>query len=137
MRALTLGLAATAALALSGCATHRLGDRARPDEFAVTRAAPLVVPPDFNLTPPKPGQPNPNASDVRQQAIQALFGGPSPRSEAEQQLLKVAGNDAAAPGARSVAGDPNTVVVDKGPLTQTILAVPEGDGAEARTSVPK
>jgi hypothetical protein len=36
-----------------------------------------------------------------------------------------------------VVGDPDTNVVDKGNVTQTILAVPEGDGQEARTSTPQ
>jgi hypothetical protein len=40
-------------------------------------------------------------------------------------------------GRALVVGDPNTVVVDKGATTQTILAVPEGDGQEARTSTPQ
>ena len=31
-------------------------NRERPDEFAVQRQAPLVVPPDFTLTPPAPGE---------------------------------------------------------------------------------
>jgi hypothetical protein len=102
----------------------------------VARNAPLVVPPDFALTPPRPGEAAP-ATDSRTQAIQALFGGPAPRSAAEQQILQQSGVSSAAPGARSVVGDPQTTVVDKGTTTQTILAVPEGDGQEARTSTPK
>ncbi len=39
-------------------------------------------------------------------------------------------------GARSVAGDPNTEVVDKGPLTQTILAAPTGDAPQASVQTP-
>jgi hypothetical protein len=52
-------------------------------------------------------------------------------------LLQQSNAGNAAPGARSVVGDPNTVVVDKGATTQAILAVPEGDGQEAKTSTPK
>jgi hypothetical protein len=36
-----------------------------------------------------------------------------------------------------VVGDPGTNVVDKGATTQTILAVPEGDGQEARVETPQ
>jgi hypothetical protein len=36
-----------------------------------------------------------------------------------------------------VVGDPNTNVVDKGAVTQTILAVPEGDGQESRVTTPQ
>ena len=134
MRIVNLALAASAStLLLAGCAS---GGRSAPDEFAVARNAPLVVPPDFALTPPRPGEAAP-ATDSRTQAIQALFGGPAPRSAAEQQILQQSGVSSAAPGARSVVGDPGTTVVDKGTTTQTILAVPEGDGQEARTSTPQ
>lgn len=137
MRIVKIGLAATAAsLVLAGCGTSGGLYRDRPDEFAVARNAPLVVPPDFALTPPRPGEAAP-ATDSRAQAIEALFGGPAPRSAAETTLLREAEGDRAAVGARSVVGDPNTVVVDKGATTQTILQVPEGDGQEARVSTPQ
>lgn len=137
MRIVNLALAASAgSLLLAGCASGGLGGRNSPDEFAVGRNAPLVVPPDFALTPPRPGEATP-ATDSRNQAIQALFGGPAPRSAAEQQLLQQSNAAGSAPGARSVVGDPGTTVVDKGTTTQTILAVPEGDGQEARTSTPQ
>ncbi len=137
MRITNLALAAATSALVAGCASGGgLSGRNAPDEFAVARNAPLVVPPDFALTPPRPGEATP-ATDSRNQAVQALFGGPAPRSAAEQQVLRESGTAAAAPGARSVVGDPNTTVVDKGATTQTILAVPEGDGQEARTSTPK
>ena len=137
MRITNLALAAAASAVLAGCASGGgLLGRNSPDEFAVARNAPLVVPPDFALTPPRPGEATP-ATDSRNQAIQALFGGPAPRSAAEQQVLRESEANSAAPGARSVVADPNTTVVDKGTTTQTILAVPEGDGQEARTSTPQ
>jgi hypothetical protein len=128
--------ASAAAMLLAGCQSRGLY-RDRPDEFAVARNAPLVVPPDFALTPPRPGEATPASSDGRAQALQALFGGPAARSASEQQMLQQSEADRAAPGARSVVGDPNTVVVDKGQTTQTILAVPEGDGQEAKVSTPQ
>jgi hypothetical protein len=138
MRIANLILAASAASLLAGCTGGAgLFNRKSPDEFAVTRTAPLVIPPDFALTPPQPGQAAPVGADSRSQAIEALFGGAAPRSGAEQQLLSAADRTQAAPGARSVVGDPNTTVVDKGQVTQTILAVPEGDGQEARVSTPQ
>lgn len=138
MRIAKIGLAAAAAtLLLSGCANRGLTGRHGPDEFAVARNAPLVIPPDFALAPPAPGQPQPVGADSRTQALQALFGGPAPRSEAEQQLLEQADTGSTTVGARSMAGDPETNVVDKGQTTRTILAVPEGDGQEARVSTPQ
>jgi hypothetical protein len=137
MRIAKLGLAAAAAtMLLPACGTS-LANRQRPDEFAVARNAPLVIPPDFSLAPPAPGQPQPVGADSRSQALQALFGGPAPRSESERQMLDAAGTGGATIGARSTAGDPNTNVVDKGQVTQTILALPEGDGQEARVSTPQ
>jgi len=133
---LILGVSA-ASLLVGACGTTMFGGRNRPDEFAVARSAPLVVPPDFALTPPVAGAPSPAATDSRVQAIEALFGGPARRSASETQLLRDAESDRAAPGVRSVAGDPNTVVVDKGVTTQTILAVPEGDGQEASVQTPQ
>jgi hypothetical protein len=140
MRNVTAALALSATtLLLSGCASGGglFGNHDRPDEFAVARAAPLVVPPDFALTPPRPGEPAAQMADSRTQALQALFGGPAPRSTAEQQVLSAADANDAALGARSVAGDPNTNVVDKGAVTQTIIAAPEGDGQEASVSTPQ
>jgi hypothetical protein len=138
MRNVKLGLAApAAALLLSACGTGGVLGRDRPDEFAVTRNAPLVIPPDYALTPPRPGEQTPQAADARTQALEALFGGPAPRSESERSLLDSAGGDRVALGARSVAGDPSTTVVDKGTVTQTILAAPSGPGREATATTPQ
>lgn len=132
-----LALAATAALLVAGCAGGGPFGRGRgPDEFAVARNAPLAVPPDFALTPPRPGEPDVGAQDPRVQALQALFGGPQPRSAVENNLLQVARADRAALGARSVAGDPRTAVVSRGTLVQTMLQLPSGDGQEAALTVP-
>jgi hypothetical protein len=131
-------LGATAvALLLAGCSSNPL-KRSRPDEFAVARQQPLIVPPDFALTPPKAGEPATATADSRAQATQALFGGPAPRSPVETQVLKDAGADRADPGARSVVGDPNTPVVDKGTTTQTIISAPATTtGQEATVSTPQ
>ncbi|MEO5612112.1 MAG: DUF3035 domain-containing protein, partial [Sphingomicrobium sp.] len=65
------------------------------------------------------------------QAIEALFGGPAPRSSAETSMLESAGRDRAAVGAKSSAGDPNTRIVDKGTVTAQILATTQGDSSVA------
>ncbi|CAA9519786.1 MAG: FIG00635890: hypothetical protein [uncultured Sphingomonas sp.] len=131
--ALTVALAT---LALAGC-TSLFGSRANKlDEFAVARNAPLVIPPDYTLTPPAPGTATLSASDAQQQAIQALFGGPAPRSASEVSLLEKAGADRAALGIRSQAGDAATQIVDKGATTQTIIAAPQGDSQVASVQTP-
>jgi len=137
MRRLTIVLSATGAAALlAGCGSDPL-NRSRPDEFAVARQQPLIVPPDFALVPPRAGEPAAATADSRNQAVQALFGGPAPRSQVESQILRDAGADRSDPGARSVAGDPNTPVVDKGATTQTIINAPAGTGQEATVATPQ
>jgi hypothetical protein len=128
-------LAVPAALAVSGCALFG-GGGAKLDEFRVARNAPLVIPPDYSLTPPRPGTASLTAEGAQQQAVQALFGGPAPRPASETSLLEKAGADRVALGARSVAGSPDTQVVDKGPLTQTILSAPVADGQVASVQTP-
>ena len=136
MRLSRLVISGSAALLLAGCGAGGPFGRDRPDEFAVGRNAPLVVPPDFALTPPRPGQAD-AGNDPRGQALQALFGGPQARSDVENQMLDAAGVDRAALGARSTAGDPSTAVVNRGALVQTILQLPQGDGQEASVQVPQ
>jgi hypothetical protein len=113
------------ALALGGCSIFGSGQPKSLDEFAVARNAPLVIPPDYSLTPPVAGTVSATAESAQAQAIEALFGGPAPRSSTETSLLERAGRDRAALGARSVAGDPDTRVVDKGQTTLTIINAPE------------
>ena len=121
MRKILTGLALTAALATTGCTAHR----ARvPDEFAVARNAPLIIPPDFSLAPPVAGTAGLSAGDAQQQAIDALFGGPAPRSQAEMSMLDVAGRSNAPIGIRSTVWDPDTRIVDKGAETLQILSAP-------------
>ncbi len=129
-------LVAVSAVALTGCGV--IGGRPQaPDEFQVARNAPLVIPPDYSLTPPVAGTAALTPQDAQQQAIDALFGGPAPRSQSESHLLDRAGRDRTAIGARSTAGDPDTRVVDKGPVTTAILNAPEADGQIASAQVPQ
>ena len=60
MRKIPALIVATAVSALlAGCGSGGgLMNRDRPDEMAVQRQAPLVIPPDFALTPPAPGAPH-------------------------------------------------------------------------------
>jgi hypothetical protein len=128
-------LVAGGAAALASCGSVGGAiSRDRPDEFAVQRQAPLVVPPDFQLVPPAPGAPRPTEGTAAQQALEALFGGSAPRSAVEVSALRRAGTPE--PGIRSTVGDPATFAVDKGTATRTIVTAPEGDGQEARAVIP-
>ncbi|MDG2002953.1 MAG: DUF3035 domain-containing protein [Novosphingobium sp.] len=131
LRALILAGVGTAMLAACGGGGGVLS-RERPDEFAVQRQTPLIIPPDFALTPPKPGEPRPAERSLEQQTLDALFGGPAARSKVESNTISRAGD--AAPGIRSNVGDRDTNTVAKGRVTRDIIAAPEGDGREAQTS---
>ncbi len=126
---LALAIAGTALT--SGCGVSNLANRTRPDEFAVQRQAPLVVPPDFALVPPQPGAPRPGGRTGQQEALAAMFGGPAPRSAVERSALSQAGTPES--GIRSTVADPKTNTVDKGGVTRDIIAAPQGDGREAQT----
>ena len=122
-----------AAFSTAGCAVLR-GGSSTPDEFAVARNAPLIIPPNYTLAPPVAGTAG-TATDVQQQAIDAIFGGPAPRSQGETSLLDKAGRDIAQIGIRSTAWDPDTRIVDKGPITLSILSVPPQNSDVASAQV--
>ena len=133
MRKLAALILISAATLLSACGGGGgLFNRDRPDEFAVQRQMPLVVPPDFALTPPQPGAPRPANTNTQSQTLDALFGGQSPRSEIEKNTTSRAGSPATS--IRSAVGDPATNTVAKGEVTRDILAAPQGDGQAAQTS---
>ena len=127
MRKVIILTLAASAVTLSGCG---LGKRKSLDEFAVARNAPLVIPPDAGTVTLSP-------EGAQSQAIEALFGGPAPRSAIESSMLDSAGRDRAALGARSIAGDNETRIVDKGATTQAIIAAPQGDGQDASAQTPQ
>jgi hypothetical protein len=128
-------LLASGSILLAACgAGGGVFNRDRPDEFAVQRQAPLVVPPDFTLTPPAPGAPRPTEGTAAEQALEALFGGPAPRSRIEASLIDRAGS--ADPSIRSTVGDTGTNTVAKGRVTRDIIAALEGDGQSASTVIP-
>ena len=75
---MALGLGALALAATLSACEGGIGDalglgKNAPDEFAVVRSAPLTLPPDFTLRPPRPGEARPNEESVREQAKVALF----------------------------------------------------------------
>ncbi|RVQ67218.1 DUF3035 domain-containing protein [Croceicoccus ponticola] len=133
LKSALLVLASSATLAGCGAGLN-IFNRDAPDEMAVSRQAPLAVPPDFALVPPTPGAPRPQEPTASQQALEALFGGPAARSGVETSALLKAGQ--AEPGIRTAVGDFSTHTVDKGVVTRDIIAAPSGDGREARAVIP-
>ncbi len=90
-------------------------DRTTPDEFRVVTIAPLVVPPEYSLRPPQPGELR--AEDIFQdrQAQRALFGDfeASNASDAEILLAARAGAADANPDVRALIDGETAAVVRK------------------------
>lgn len=114
------------ALLLAGCETGGLSrtfglTRDAPDEFMVTTRAPLSLPPDYNLRPPRPGAPRPQEQSEQRQAEEilvpqtALGGGNGGASSAGQSaLLQQSGASAPADIRRRVDRDARLDKADEG-----------------------
>ncbi len=116
--ALAATLLSLAGAGLSGCAgaSQALGlSKTVPDEFRVVAKAPLVVPPDFALRPPRPGEPRPQELQPESQARVALFGAreATTRSAGETLLANKAGAEKADPLIRYVMDDEFGAVAHK------------------------
>src|SRR6201989_3451337 len=99
-----------AAAGLAGCTSTRqaLGmNKVTPDEFRVVTKAPLVLPPDYALRPPAPGEPRPQELQPESAARTALLGQREGevRSDGEKLLVAKAGADKADPLIRYVVDD--------------------------------
>lgn len=113
---------------LAGCSTWREATGANkdsPDEFAVVTKAPLIIPPDFNLKPPRPGAPPANQVSSTDAAQAALYNTdpataaasiPGNMSSGEKLLLAYAGAGNADSSIRQViaADNRNMQAADEG-----------------------
>ena len=109
-RVMTAAILTAALAATAGCQSTKqaLGmQKVVPDEFRVVTKAPLVVPPEYALRPPAPGEPRPQELQPESAARQALLGerAAAQRSEGESILVTRAGGDRADPLARYVVDD--------------------------------
>ncbi len=110
MKRAAIAVILLAGLGLSGCqsASKALGmSKVVPDEFRVVTKAPLVVPPDYALRPPAPGEPRPQELQPESAARAALLGYRQGeiRSDGEKLLVAKAGADKADPLVRFVVDD--------------------------------
>ncbi len=101
---------AVGALGMTGCSgvNGALGlNKITPDEYRVVAKAPLVVPPDYALRPPAPGEPRPQELQPESQARLALLGQreATTRSQGETLLANRAGGEKADPLIRYVMDD--------------------------------
>ena len=99
-----------AGLGLAGCktASQAIGlSKVTPDEFRTVARAPLVVPPDYSLRPPTPGEPRPQELQPESAARVALLGQREgeARDDGEKILVSKAGGDKADPLVRYVVDD--------------------------------
>lgn len=102
--------ALVAGAGLAGCQSTQaaLGmSKVTPDEFRIVTKAPLVVPPDYALRPPAPGEPRPQELQPESAARTALLGvrEAQVRSDGEKLLVAKAGADKADPLIRYVVDD--------------------------------
>ena len=100
-------------------------DKSAPDEFTVISRAPLDLPPDFSLRPPKAGALRPQETSPTQQARQTVFraGDKSDaaitaalavgkRSDGEVALLKQAGAGNIDPNIRQIVNQENSKLLE-------------------------
>jgi len=132
---LHLAILAAGAVALTGCQSLRdaagMG-KDSPDEFAVVTKAPLTMPPDYNLRPPRDGAPPTNQIDPTTSAQSALFDAQDPAaaakamtgdySDSEKQVLASAGATNPDHGIRQlVATDDRNAEASGDDFTQKVL----------------
>ena len=110
-------------IALCGCESIREAaglNKNSPDEFAVLTKAPLVIPPDYNLMPPRPGAPPTNQTQPTETAESALFGEDPAKvasqitgnySPGEKLLLAYAGIGNADPNIRQELASDNKAMI--------------------------
>jgi Protein of unknown function (DUF3035) len=137
MRSLALGLSFLLAgsLLLGGCTDLKraLGmEKVVPDEFAVVQSAPLALPPDYSLRPPRPGARPTQEVSPTEQARQTIFRAgeqqqaalpdADKRSTGENELLRQAGAAGAPHDIRDVVNKEaaQTTPVDQG-LVEKLL----------------
>jgi hypothetical protein len=128
-----VGFTASIALMASLCACDSgadlksaLGfDRQAPDEFTVVARAPLAMPPDYSLRPPRAGALRPQDTTPTQMAKNTVFRTPTDnkdapdppiiqgdRSNGEVALLKQVGAGSADPNIRRILASENSRVLE-------------------------
>jgi hypothetical protein len=128
---------AAAGLSTAACqsTSKALGmSKVTPDEFRVVAKAPLVVPPDYALRPPAPGEPRPQELQPESAARAALIGqaNAASRSQGENLLVAKAGGEKADPLIRFVVDDETGDLAHKDKsFADTVMFWRKGSGASA------
>ena len=119
-RWLGIGMSMAIFLALTGCGRGTVQEalgmgKRSPDEFAVVSRAPLILPPDYGLRPPEPGQSRPGIDTPSERARTSLTGGPLQQApDAGQEVVSAAfeGGVAASSGERALVAQATPTPVD-------------------------
>jgi len=132
-------LAAVAAVGLSGCQNmnNALGlAKVTPDEFRIVTKAPLVVPPDYSLRPPAPGEPRPQELQPESAARAVLVGQvqAADRSQGESLLVSSASGGQIDPLIRFVVDDENGDIAHKDQSFAERVMFWRGSGGQATSS---
>lgn len=125
-----------AVIALSGCASasRTLGiTKDAPNEFNILTNAPLIVPPEYNLRPPSPGESSLLDNYSQRSAREALIGevDPTEPSEGEVILLTRAGAGRADQEIRLKIDGQNSVERKSDSLSNRILFWRDGQQLDA------
>jgi hypothetical protein len=119
------------ALALAGCQSFNQAiglEKNIPDEFQVVSSAPLAIPPDYSLRPPRPGAAPTQEVSPTDQAKQTIFRagnqdaqlpGADQRTAGENLLLEQAGAASAAPDIRQTLA--REAKADEGPVNESFV----------------
>jgi len=123
---LTLSSIVLLGLSCSGCASagKALGlSKSAPNEFNIITKAPLIVPPEYNLRPPRIGESSAQDNYSQQAAREALVGDvdDAEPSEGETLLMTMAGVNRADPGIRLKIDGQNSVERKTTGFTNRIL----------------
>lgn len=133
---LTLVALIAATAATSGCASMRqtLGaEKIAPDEFRVVTSAPLTVPPDYALRPPRPGEARPQEGGATEEGRRALFGQDlgATATPGERQLVANAGAETARSDIRDVVDFEGAAIVHRNEAFATRVIEFQGTNAAA------
>ena len=129
-------------LALGACenAKEELGlNKQVPDEFKVVKRAPLDLPPDYSLRPPRPGAPRPQEQSTSDQAASTVFGQETSdvvaATSGEAALLNRAGSNAADPNIRKTVDEETGELFDRNKPVAEKLFGWGGDKNQASATV--
>lgn len=114
-------------------------NKSAPDEFKVVKRAPLDLPPDYSLRPPRPGAPRPQEQTTSDQAASTVFGqetsAPIAATSGEAALLSRAGGNTADPNIRRTVDEETQELFDRNkPVAEKLFGF-GGDKNQASATV--